>query len=74
MAQRLPIEYVQFYTLGTAAQKVEVAKPKLAEPVFLPPVIQKRKRVFVDPVAIFGVIVAGLKRCFKARQVTPDKL
>lgn len=58
MAQRLPVEYVQFYTLGTAAQKVEVAKPKLAEPVFLPPVVQKRKRIFVDPVAIFGVIVA----------------
>ena len=54
MAQRRPIEYVQFYTIGTAAQKVEVAKPKLAEPVFLPPVIRKRKKVFVDPVAIFG--------------------
>ena len=58
MAQRLPIEYVQFYTLGTAAQKVEVAKPKLAEPVFLPPVVHKRKRIFVDPVAIVGVLVA----------------
>ena len=57
MAQRLPIEYVKFYTVGTAAQKVEVAKPKLAEPVFLPPV-KKRKRVFVDPVANFGVMVA----------------
>lgn len=58
MAQRRPIEYVQFYTLGSAAQKVEVAKPQLAEPVFLPPVIRKRKKVFVDPVAIFGVVVA----------------
>ena len=58
MAQRRPIEYVQFYTIGTAAQKVEVAKPKLAEPVFLPPIIHKRKKIFVDPVAIFGVVVA----------------
>ena len=58
MAQRIPIEYVQFYTVGTAAKKVEVAEPKLAEPVFLPPTVQKRKRIFVDPVAIFGMVVA----------------
>ena len=58
MAQRIPIEYVQFYTVGTAAKKVEVAEPKLAEPVFLPANVQKRKRIFVDPVAIFGMVVA----------------
>lgn len=58
MAQRRPIEYVQFYTMGSAAQKLEVAKPKLEEPVILPRVVQKRKKVLVDPVAIFGVVVA----------------
>lgn len=58
MTQRRPIEYVQFYTVGTAAKKVEVAKPKLAEPVFLPPVVHKRKRVYVDPVPVLGMLVA----------------
>ena len=58
MAQRRPIEYVQFYTVGTAAKKVEVAKPKLAEPVFLPPITHKRKKVYVDPVPVIGMLVA----------------
>ena len=58
MAQRRPIEYVQFYTMGSAAQKLEVTKPKLEEPVILPRVVQKRKKVLVDPVAIFGMLIA----------------
>ena len=58
MTQRRPIEYVQFYTVGTAAKKMEVAKPKLAEPVFLPPVAVKRKKVYVDPVPVLGMLVA----------------
>ncbi len=58
MTQRRPIEYVQFYTVGTAAQKVEVRKAELPEAVILPTVVRKRKKVFVDPVAIFGMIVA----------------
>jgi negative regulator of sigma E activity len=58
MTQRRPIEYVQFYTVGTAAKKVEVAKPKLAEPVFLPPIVHKRKKVYVDPVPVLGMLVA----------------
>lgn len=58
MTQRRPIEYVQFYTVGTAARKVEVAKPKLAEPVFLPPIVHKRKKVYVDPVPVLGMLVA----------------
>ena len=58
MMQRRPIEYVQFYTVGTAAQKLEVRKAELPEAVILPTVVRKRKKVFVDPVAIFGMMVA----------------
>lgn len=59
MAQKLPIEYVRFYTDGSAARKLEVAAPKLAEPILPKPQKQKRKRVYVDPLAIFGVVVAA---------------
>lgn len=58
MAQRRPIEYVQFYTLGSAAQKLEVEKQKLPEPVFHGPLPQKKKKIFVDPVALCGMVVA----------------
>ena len=58
MMQRRPIEYVQFYTVGTAAKKLEVRKTELPEAVILPTVVRKRKKVFVDPVAIFGMVVA----------------
>ena len=58
MAQRRPIEYVQFYTVGSAARKLEVEKIQLAEPVFQNAVPIKRKKVYVDPVAICGMLVA----------------
>ena len=61
MAQRLPIEYVRFYTEGSAAKKLDVVvpvqKPMLAEPYIKAAPI-KRKKVYVDPLAIFGVVVA----------------
>lgn len=60
MAQKLRIEYVQFYTDGSSAKKLDVAAPvKEKEPAFLPKTfVQKRKRIYVDPVAIVGVVVA----------------
>lgn len=58
MTQRRPIEYVQFYTVGSAARKLEVEKIQLAEPVFQNAVPIKRKKVYVDPVAICGMLVA----------------
>ena len=58
MAQRRPIEYVQFYTMGSAAQKLEVQKQRLPEAVIQTAVPLKRKKVYVDPVAICGMVVA----------------
>ena len=61
MAQKLRIEYVQFYTDGSAAKKVDVkpVEQKEFDPiVFAPPVPYKRKKVFIDPVAILGMLVA----------------
>lgn len=81
MAQKLRIEYVQFYTDGSSAKKLEVTAPKLAEPILPKPKKQKRKRVYVDPVAIFGVVVAvcmlftmviGLIRLQSVRQDRQD--
>ena len=61
MAQKLRIEYVQFYTNGSAAKKLDVkpADQKEFDPiVFAPPMPYKRKKIFIDPVAIVGILVA----------------
>ena len=61
MAQKLPIEYVQYVTEGSSARKLELVvplqKPVVAKP-YVQPKPQKRKRIYVDPLAIFGVAVA----------------
>lgn len=80
MAQRRPIEYVQFYTVGSAARKLEVEKQNLLEPVFRTAVPQKRKKVYVDPVAICGMLVALCMLLtlfvgfFHLRQVQQDRM
>ena len=57
MANRPAIQYVQFYTDGSAARKLapERSAPKTTLPK---PRRQKRKVLFVDPVAILGIVVA----------------
>ena len=59
MAQRVKAQYVQFYTYGTAARKLEPVVPHQQNKVSLPkPKKIKRKKIYVDPVAILGVVVA----------------
>ena len=49
--------YIQFYTPGTAAVKVEVQNEQNWAP--LPePKPKERKKVYIDPVAILGCVVA----------------
>ena len=57
MAQRVDVQYIQFYTQGSAARKIQPAvKPQTGTL----PQIKKRKiqRVYVDPVAALGTVVA----------------
>ena len=57
MAPRVDIQYVQFYTQGSAARR---GAPQTPVHTGAMPQIKKRKvkRVYVDPVAIFGIAVA----------------
>ena len=57
MAQ-MKAQYVQYYTPGTAAKKLAPAIP-LSTPV-LPRTKTKQKRIkiYLDPVALFGTVVA----------------
>ena len=57
MAQRIDIQYVQFYTSGSAAEKIA---PAISVHTGALPQVTKRRvrRVYVDPVAIVGSVVA----------------
>lgn len=57
MAQRIDVQYIQFYTHGNAAPRVAPAAP--IETMQLPRT-KKRKvqRIYVDPVATLGIVVA----------------
>lgn len=57
MARKADVQYVSFYSAGSAARQVEL-KP-VAKQVKLPkPRRAKRNVVYVDPVAITGIVVA----------------
>ena len=57
MAQRVDVQYVQFYTQGNAARRI---MPAITARLRELPNIRKRKllRVYVDPVAALGIVVA----------------
>lgn len=59
MTQRMQAQYVQFYINGSSAMQLNTVAPQKAEPVEqYVPRTRKRIRVFVDPVAIFSMVVA----------------
>ncbi len=57
MAPKVNVQYVQFYTSGSAAKKVA---PAISVHTGALPQIKKRKvqRLYIDPVATFGIVVA----------------
>lgn len=80
MARRLDVQYIKFYTDGTAARKLEI--PSAPKPVRKPRAKKKKQIVLhIDPVAIFGMAVAvvmlvlmltGMARLKVAQQQTAD--
>ena len=59
MAGSARARYIQYYTSGSAAQKVEIAMPAVA-PMGPKAKRQKRKAIYVDPVATMGILVAAV--------------
>ena len=57
MAQNVDVRYVQFYTQGSAAKRIAPAAIPLISKLPKP---KKRKiqRIYVDPVATLGIVVA----------------
>lgn len=60
MAQKLPIQYVQFYTGGTAAKKLEPKEVKKLPELKNDPYTRhpKAKKIPVDVVALASILVA----------------
>jgi hypothetical protein len=57
MAQRVDVQYIHFYTQGSAARKIQ---PAVKDQTGALPQIKKRKvqRIYIDPVATLGAVVA----------------
>lgn len=57
MVQRVDVQYVQFYTAGSAARRIMPARVNQTATL---PQIKKKKvhRIHVDPVAVLGTVVA----------------
>ena len=61
MARQPDIQYVQFYTGGSAARKLEPEKRQIKNGAKLPQVrrrVQKRNVVCIDPISVCAVMVA----------------
>lgn len=58
MAQQAVVQYVQFYTAGSAARKIEIATPP--KTVRKPRTAKQHKRIVVhiDPLALAGTVTA----------------
>ena len=80
MAQRIDVQYIRYYTQGSAAKQV---LPAVKQDTGVLPQRKKRKvqRIYVDPVAILGAAVAvcmlvamvvGITRLQAAQQRTAE--
>ena len=61
MAKKHDILYVNFYTSGSAARKIELTPPQPAQPISEPvPQARPRKRqvIYVDPLALVSIAVS----------------
>ena len=59
MVRHPSVQYVHFYTDGSAARKIEPVIPFKKKTAILPKVRkQKRKLIYMDPVAVLGTCVA----------------
>lgn len=64
MARQPDIQYVRFYTDGSAARKIELQPEKKKKQVSLPqrPRVRRQKRmvIHVDPISVLAMLVAGV--------------
>ncbi len=58
MARQTPIQYVSFYSAGSAAYQIDPQPIKKKQVALPKPRRAKRRVVYVDPVAIMGIAVA----------------
>ena len=62
MARQPDIQYINFYTDGSAARKVKPVRE--FEPVQLPKVRRKKRVVVrIDPIAVTGIVLAVVLLC-----------
>lgn len=60
MARQPEIQYIRYYTDGSAARKPEVSMPRKKKPALPKARKQKKRVVYLDPLAVGGIIVSAV--------------
>lgn len=60
MANRPEIQYIQFYIDGTAAKQLDPVTPEKTQPKPAKKTRSHLKRIYIDPVAIIGIMVSAM--------------
>ncbi|MBO5954057.1 MAG: hypothetical protein J6Q53_08105 [Oscillospiraceae bacterium] len=61
MARKLDIQYIQYYTDGSAARQLEPKTPRKRKSA--PPKVRRQKKqqvIYVDPLAMCGIVVSAV--------------
>lgn len=77
MAQKLEVQYIQYYTGGSAAYQLDEAKPRRKKSILPKLPVLKPRVIHVDPLAVAGIVVSsvmlvlmavGCAQLYEARQ------
>ena len=60
MARKPDIQYVRYYTDGSAARQLEVHTPQKTKTTYSRPRKQQGYVIYVDPLAMAGILLAGV--------------
>lgn len=60
MARRVDIQYIQYYTDGSAAKKIEHTAPRKRKKPIIPPAKQTQYVLHIDLLAIVGIVMAAV--------------
>ena len=60
MASKPEIQYIQFYIDGSAAKQLDPVTPEKSQPKPAKKTRTHLKRIYIDPVAIIGIVVSAM--------------
>lgn len=60
MARKTEIQYIRYYTDGSAARQLEISQPRKKKPALPKARKQKKRVIYLDPLAVGGIFVSAV--------------